>query len=283
MRIATITNWAYGITVGLTLASGSAMLMASSADRVERRAVQQRQVFDTLSDEVENDARALSDLARLYVIKPSPETLTQYQQLQQTDKSIEQRLGGLKITAPAARSWRCSGMACGSPMSCRMNSRRPRRMSLAAMRQRPSRCCTAPRTRPNWSACRRRSIASARCLSIAPPSLSTSHRALADLAYAVGNHGRPDRPDVLFVLGFILKRRVLYPVVRLSDVVQRLASRDYAVETPHFTQWMRLVTWLRRSAFSRERPGPSAAGAAARRRLGDPRAAGAYDSAAAGL
>ena len=51
------------------------------------------------------------------------------------------------------------------------------------------------------------------------------HRALADLAYAVGNHGRPDRPDVLFVLGFILKRRVLYPVVRLSDVVQRLASR----------------------------------------------------------
>ena len=45
MRIATITNWAYGITVGLTLASGSAMLMASSADRVERQAVQQRQVF----------------------------------------------------------------------------------------------------------------------------------------------------------------------------------------------------------------------------------------------
>ncbi len=40
----------------------------------------------------------------------------------------------------------------------------------------------------------------------------------------------------LFVLGFILKRRVLYPVVRLSDVVQRLASQDYAVETPHFTR-----------------------------------------------
>jgi HAMP domain-containing protein len=29
---------------------------------------------------------------------------------------------------------------------------------------------------------------------------------------------------------------VLYPVVRLSDVVQRLASQDYAVETPQFTQ-----------------------------------------------
>lgn len=87
------------------------MLMASSADRVERRGrYSSARVFDaTLSDEVENDAWALSDTpARLYVIKPSPET-PQYQQLQQTDKSIEQRLGGLKITAPAARSRRCSG------------------------------------------------------------------------------------------------------------------------------------------------------------------------------
>lgn len=40
----------------------------------------------------------------------------------------------------------------------------------------------------------------------------------------------------LFVMGFILKRRVLHPVVRLSDVVHRLASQDYAVETPNFTQ-----------------------------------------------
>ncbi len=96
MRIATITNWAYGITVGLTLASGSAMLMASSADRVERRAVQQRQSLIPSPTRWKTTPRALSDLARLYVIKPSPETLTQYQQLQQTDKSIEQRLGGLR-------------------------------------------------------------------------------------------------------------------------------------------------------------------------------------------
>lgn len=40
----------------------------------------------------------------------------------------------------------------------------------------------------------------------------------------------------LFVLGFILQHRVLRPVVRLSDVVHRLASQDYAVETPDFKQ-----------------------------------------------
>lgn len=51
-----MTNWAYGITVALTLASGIAMLMASSADNAERRAVEQRQVFDQLSEEVESGA-----------------------------------------------------------------------------------------------------------------------------------------------------------------------------------------------------------------------------------
>ncbi|MEQ4869423.1 HAMP domain-containing protein, partial [Escherichia coli] len=40
----------------------------------------------------------------------------------------------------------------------------------------------------------------------------------------------------LFVMGFILKHRVLRPVVRLSDVVHRLASQDYGVETPNFNQ-----------------------------------------------
>lgn len=64
-----MTNWAYGITVALTLASGIAMLMASSADNAERRAVEQRQVFDQLSEEVESGAWELSDLARLYIIK----------------------------------------------------------------------------------------------------------------------------------------------------------------------------------------------------------------------
>ena len=107
--------------------------------------------------------------------------------------------------------------------------------------------------------------------------------ARADLANPVGNHGRPDRPDVLFVLGFILKRRVLYPVVRLSDVVQRLASQDYAVETPQFTQVDEIGDMARAIRIFARTAGPPATGAAARRRLGDPRTAGAHDPAAAGL
>lgn len=39
----TITNWAYGLTVGLTLISGTTMLIASRADDRERAAVAQRE------------------------------------------------------------------------------------------------------------------------------------------------------------------------------------------------------------------------------------------------
>ena len=60
--------WAYGATVCLTIASGIIMLMASSADTLERQAVEQRQKFDQLTEDIETDAWAQSDLARLYVI-----------------------------------------------------------------------------------------------------------------------------------------------------------------------------------------------------------------------
>lgn len=61
MRIATMTNWAYGITVCLTITSGIAMLMASNAETAERRAVQQRQIFDQLTETVETESWELSD------------------------------------------------------------------------------------------------------------------------------------------------------------------------------------------------------------------------------
>lgn len=96
MRIATITNWAYGATVCLTLVSGIIMLMASNADTVERHAVEQRQRFDELTEDIETDAWAQSDLARLYVIKKDPQTLRQYSQSENNLKNVELRLDKLR-------------------------------------------------------------------------------------------------------------------------------------------------------------------------------------------
>jgi hypothetical protein len=62
VRIATITNFAYIATVVLTLSSGFALFSASGADRAEREAVAQIRLFDTLTDDLEREAYALSDL-----------------------------------------------------------------------------------------------------------------------------------------------------------------------------------------------------------------------------
>ncbi|EPZ6101892.1 diguanylate cyclase, partial [Klebsiella variicola] len=237
MRIATITNWAYGITVGLTLASGSAMLMASSADRVERQAVQQRQVFDTLSDEVENDAWALSDLARLYVVKPSPETLTQYQQLQQTDKSIEQRLAGLKDNGASREE--LALLQDGLRIADELQDEQQAALTHVARGDAPAaiavlygKAYETELERMQTQIDRFRQMLEHRAAIAIDQATERSRiwRTLSEIMVGL------TALMFLFVLGFILKRRVLYPVVRLSDVVQRLASQDYAVETPHFTQ-----------------------------------------------
>lgn len=96
MRIATITNWAYGATVCLTIASGIIMLMASSADTLERQAVEQRQKFDQLTEDIETDIWAQSDLARLYAIKKDPQVLKEYNQAENSLKRIELRLEKLQ-------------------------------------------------------------------------------------------------------------------------------------------------------------------------------------------
>jgi CHASE3 domain sensor protein len=91
-----MTNWAYGITVCLTITSGIAMLMASSAETAERQAVQQRQIFDQLTETVETESWELSDLARAYVINKNPDVLQEYRQQARSLTTIEHRLEKLK-------------------------------------------------------------------------------------------------------------------------------------------------------------------------------------------
>ena len=232
-----MTNWAYGITVALTLASGIAMLMASSADNAERRAVEQRQVFDQLSEEVESGAWELSDLARLYIIKKNQDVLQEYRQQTQAITAIERRLVKLKDNGATAEE--LALLREGLQMADELQDEQ--RTALAqvargeekeavnllygtAYEQELERVQTQlDHFRLMLEGRVNKTIAEATEKSRIWRTLSEIMVGLTALMF-------------LFVLGFILKRRVLYPVVRLSDVVQRLASQDYAVETPQFTQ-----------------------------------------------
>lgn len=237
MRIATITNWAYGATVCLTIASGIIMLMASNADTAERHAVEQRQRFDELSEDVETDAWAQSDLARLYVIKKDPKTFREYQQSEGYLKNIEFRLE--KLRDNGASDDELSLLREGIKIIDELQDEQQTALS-SLERGEDAQAVALLYGAPYEQELERaqnqidhfrqildkRVIASVQDATKKSKALRTASEMMVGLTALL----------FLFVLGFILKRRVLRPVVRLSDVVHRLASQDYAVETPNFNQ-----------------------------------------------
>lgn len=232
-----MTNWAYGITVALTLASGMAMLMASSADNAERRAVEQRQVFDQLSEEVESGAWELSDLARLYIIQKNQDVLREYRQQAQTIAAIEHRLVKLKDNGATAEELALlrEGLQIADELQDEQQAalaQVARGKEKAAVSLLYGAAYEQELERVQTQLDHFRLLLEGRVNKIIAQATEKSRiwRTLSEVMVGL------TALMFLFVLGFILKRRVLYPVVRLSDVVQRLASQDYAVETPQFTQ-----------------------------------------------
>lgn len=237
MRIATITNWAYGATVCLTIASGIIMLMASNADTLERQAVEQRQKFDQLTEDIETDIWAQSDLARLYVIKKDPQVLREYNQAENSLKSIELRLE--KLQDNGASDEELSLLHEGIKIVDELQDEQQTALS-SLERGEDAEAVALLYGMPYEQELERaqnqldhfrqildkRVIASVQEATKKSKALRTASELMVGLTALL----------FLFVLGFILKRRVLRPVVRLSDVVHRLASQDYAVETPNFNQ-----------------------------------------------
>lgn len=237
MRIATITNWAYGATVCLTIASGIVMLMASNADNVEREAVKQRQVFDQLTEDVEIHAWMLSDLARLFVIKKEPSVLEVYRQKERELKNIEHRLVQLKNNGASGEEL----MLLQEGLKIIDNLQDEQETALTSIARGDEQQAIAllygtvyeqelERAQMQIDHFRhildKRIIADVQAATQKSKALRTASEVMVALTALL----------FLFVMGFILKRRVLHPVVRLSDVVHRLASQDYAVETPNFSQ-----------------------------------------------
>lgn len=232
-----MTNWAYGITVCLTITSGIAMLMASNAEKSERQAVQQRQQFDRLTEAVETDTWALSDLARAFVINKDPEVLQEYRQKAQVLTTIEQRLTKLKDQGATAQELALlrEGLQIADELQDEQQSALAsidRGADKEAINLLYGNTFEQELDRVQTQIDHFRLMLEGRANNAIAEATEKSHtwRTLSEVMVAL------TALMFLFVLGFILQRRVLYPVVRLSDVVQRLASQDYAVEAPQFSQ-----------------------------------------------
>ncbi|ANI82984.1 sensor domain-containing diguanylate cyclase [Kosakonia oryzae] len=237
MRIATITNYAYIATVVLTLTSGVALFMASGAEHKERDTVAQSRTFDTLIDDLEREAFALSDMARDAVIKFTPETVQSWKTRLEQDVNLENRLVALRDSGASdeeililrdglttldqleeEQRIAIEGVQNGKAVdgvNLLFSGSYEEKLEEAEYRFAHFRSLVDQRTQAT--------IKEATTLSLRLRTLSEVMVGVTALLF-------------LFVLGFIIKHRILRPVVTLSDVVNRLATQDYNVEAPVLAQ-----------------------------------------------
>ncbi|WP_267396710.1 MULTISPECIES: GGDEF domain-containing protein [unclassified Sphingomonas] len=231
MRLATITNWAYGATVALTLAAGTTMLLAASAEQNERAAVARRYALDRATATVEDEVVASSEAARQFVISGDAADLLNYQRGIATLRPVEART--LHIQDAGA-----------SPDELRSLQQALRWADALQAQQRQA-----------VEAHRSGDETSARRILFAPEyerELDRSRAAVERFQYRLDQRTQDELRAAertarlwrttseimlgatgllfLFVLFFVFRRRVLHPVVKLSDVVSRLAAQDYDAE-----------------------------------------------------
>lgn len=237
MRLATITYAAYGATLVLTTVGAVTMLLASQAQDRERIAVAQRYQLDKATDEIEKDAYALTGRARLYAISGDPSHVVAYRSQAASLGTVERRVRGMADlgASPSEVQALRQGLAATdilrdeqqSAIDARSAGRVPDAMQIlfGPEYQHQLELADAAITRFQDQLDQRTSddVRSAESLARTWRTVSEAVLALTGLLF-------------LSVLYFVFKRRVLRPVVKLSDVVGRLAAQDYGVEPPPLAQ-----------------------------------------------
>ncbi|SFO03711.1 diguanylate cyclase [Sphingomonas sp. OK281] len=235
MRLVTITNWAYGITVALTLASGTTMLLASSAQDRERAAVNQRYALDRATASIEDDVLALSELARQFAINGETADLLAFQRGRAELRPIEQRTrhirdagAGEDELASLHQALRWADALQAQQQQAVEARRRDDRTAAVGILFAPEYERELDRSRAAVERFQYRldqrtgdELRAAESTARAWRSASEAMLAITGLLF-------------LFVLYFVFRRRVLHPVVRLSDVIGRLAAQDYDAEPPKY-------------------------------------------------
>lgn len=233
MRLATITNWAYGVTVGLTLVSAGTMLLASRAQEQERSAVEQRYRLDQASSNLDAEIFALTDHARQFLNTEDPTYRLLYQRDLSKLASVENRLKHLDDAGAGQEELRIIKEAIGWADALHDEQRE----ALAAY----DRGDTSHARLILFGAEYERELDRAQMLIEQFQSrLHQRTQAEVDNAEGLARIWKTVSELVLAITGlmflcvlyFVFKQRVLRPVVRLSDVVSRLAAQDYAVEPP---------------------------------------------------
>lgn len=233
MRITTITNWAYGITVVLTALSGGAFILSSRSALEERAAAEQHLVLDTLAEELAIGAEMTSDEARLYVMRGEARHLQAFQADEAEERQREAAAAKLasqslspaeaqaltavdadaqeldKVERSAIDAYQRGDKAAAQDILFGAEHERVQKALLQTVAH--FRDLTAARTASELDAARARS----NTWSLVAKIMLAATGAL-----------------FLAVLYFVLRRRVAMPLKHMTGIVSRLAKQDYSVEVP---------------------------------------------------
>lgn len=233
MRISTITNWAYAITVVLTALSGAAFIMSSRSAVQERLAVEEHLTFDTLAEELALGAEVRSDEARLYVMRGEERHLQAFRAEEEGERRHE-------AAAAKLASQDLSPTEAGALQEIDTEAEELDKIEIAAI-----------------EAFQRGDRSGAQGMLFGPEherlqaallDTVTHFRDLTATRTGMQLQAAQARSDwwglvakimlaitgLLFlgVLYFILRRRVAVPLVRMTGIVGRLAKQDYTVDVP---------------------------------------------------
>ena len=260
MRIATITNWAYGITLLLTFGSGAAFMAAVRADGAEREAVERRAALVRIADDIEIVTDRMTGQARLYAMRGDGA----HRRLWSADR------GGIAAIERTVRRLRAFGLppaAYAELAAAREDADRIEAIERAAVDavDRGDRASAqAALYGDDYVALEQRLDGT-----IVELKADVKSQADSDLASA---RTRADQWDnvartllgltaalFLGVLYFILARRVARPLARMSGVVTRLADQDFEADLPddrthdEIGDVTRALRVFRRNGIERER------------------------------
>jgi HAMP domain-containing protein len=233
MRISTITNWAYGITVLLTGLSGAAFLTAANAAEREREAVEQHLVFDVMAEDLAVGVEKLSDEARLYAMRGDARHLDAYHyeasEVQTRERAIE------RVRAMGAAPGELAAIVEAERNVGELA--RIEHTAVAAVQRGDAPAAQALLFGPEHE----------RAQAIVLASLDHFRALVTARTETALNQARRDSDQAsliaklmlgltaalfLGVLYFVLSRRVAAPLKRMTAIVMRLAKQDYAVEVP---------------------------------------------------
>ncbi len=234
MKISTITNLAYAVTLLLTALSGIAFIASDRMAAAERRSVEVHLALTDLGEQLEIDAELRTDEARLYVMRGDPAHLAVFERVNEEEHRLEdlaRRAGDLgasgeelellkRITGTIDRLEEIETTAVETYRAGNVQAARDALFGDEHYGQHVRLVGDVERFRTMVD---RRTGLELQEAQIWADWLGLIARVLLALTAVV----------FLAVLYFVLRRRVSVPLTQMTGIVKRLATQDFAVEVPH--------------------------------------------------